>query len=135
MHEKHKARIISDLEARTTVNPTDHLPSCCFFTVLNSSQTLTALTTSPDGKQVAAGFSDSMIRVYSLAGLAKQRGVLSKRVREQGLAPPIAGKRKRGIEDQMEVDLEEDELQVGCFQSYLGLFVHCHSALKSISHS
>eukprot|EP00878_Enallax_costatus_P005372 GHUV01005641.1.p1 GENE.GHUV01005641.1~~GHUV01005641.1.p1 ORF type:complete len:497 (+),score=116.83 GHUV01005641.1:382-1872(+) len=109
-HEKHKSRINADLEHRTTVNPADHLPSCCFFTILNSRQTLTALTTSPDAKQVAAGFSDSMIRVYNLAGLAKQRGVLSKRVREQALAPSVAGKRRRGADD-MDVDLEEEELQ------------------------
>lgn len=112
-HEKLKNRVKLDLEHRATVNPTDKLPSCCFFTILNSSQTLTTLTTSPDVKQVAAGFSDSIIRVYHLAGLAKQRGVLVKRVREQGLAPPAAGKRKKGVEDGIDVDLEEDELQVG----------------------
>lgn len=120
-HEKHKSRLSTDLEHRTAVNPSNHLPSCCFFTILNSRQTLTALTTSPDAKQVAAGFSDSMIRVYNLAGLAKQRGFLSKRVREQGLAPPVASKRRRGV-DEMDVDLEDEELQVW-WRSTLSIFV------------
>jgi hypothetical protein len=42
-----------DLKARTAVSPLD-LPSCCFFTVLNSRHGgLTAVTASPDTKLLA----------------------------------------------------------------------------------
>jgi hypothetical protein len=61
-------------------------------------QTLTSMTVSPDTKLVAAGFSDSLVRLYHLALLGKQRGKLGERAekRAAGVLPQAAGKRARG---------------------------------------
>lgn len=56
------------------------------------------MTVSPDTKLVAAGFSDSLVRLYHLALLGKQRGKLGERAekRAAGVLPQAAGKRARG---------------------------------------
>lgn len=62
-------------------------------------QTLTSMTVSPDTKLVAAGFSDSSLRLYHLALLGKQRGKLGERAekRAAGLLPQAGAKRARGV--------------------------------------
>ncbi|WIA36958.1 hypothetical protein OEZ86_008196 [Tetradesmus obliquus] len=117
-HEKLKKSQRDDLEARVQLHPPDNLPSAAFFSILNSQQTLTSMTVSPDTKLVAAGFSDSSLRLYHLALLGKQRGKLGERAekRAAGLLPQAGAKRARGAAhrgetgDGMDVDAEEEEL-------------------------
>jgi hypothetical protein len=62
-------------------------------------QTLTSMTVSPDTKLVAAGFSDSMVRLYHLALLGRQRAKLGERAekRAAGMLPQAAAKRSRSV--------------------------------------
>jgi hypothetical protein len=59
------------------------------------------MTVSADTKLVAAGFSDSLVRLYHLALLGKQRGKLAERAekRAAGVLPQAAGKRARVVSD------------------------------------
>jgi hypothetical protein len=59
------------------------------------------MTVSADTKLVAAGFSDSLVRLYHLALLGKQRGKLGERAekRAAGVLPQAAGKRARAVSD------------------------------------
>eukprot|EP00879_Flechtneria_rotunda_P021915 GHRR01023110.1.p1 GENE.GHRR01023110.1~~GHRR01023110.1.p1 ORF type:complete len:513 (+),score=201.87 GHRR01023110.1:225-1763(+) len=136
-HDKLRKATQDDLDARVNVSPLD-LPSCCFFTILNSSSGsgrngqaaaaaaaagLTAMTTSRDAKLLAAGFADSSIKLYNMALLGKQRGRLKDKLerragREEREAAAAAAKRQKGgggqqqQQDVMDVDMEEEELQV-----------------------
>eukprot|EP00879_Flechtneria_rotunda_P032057 GHRR01035207.1.p1 GENE.GHRR01035207.1~~GHRR01035207.1.p1 ORF type:complete len:254 (+),score=117.21 GHRR01035207.1:136-897(+) len=135
-HDKLRKATQDDLDARVNVSPLD-LPSCCFFTILNSSSGsgrngqaaaaaaaagLTAMTTSRDAKLLAAGFADSSIKLYNMALLGKQRGRLKDKLerragREEREAAAAAAKRQKGgggqqqQQDVMDVDMEEEELQ------------------------
>jgi len=45
----------------------DALPSCCFFTFVNTSHSLACAAVSPDARWLAGGFEDSTVRVFNLA--------------------------------------------------------------------
>lgn len=60
------AAIWKELQARVAVTRAQ-LPSCCFFTFLNTQNKLTAANCSAIGDTVAGGFADSTVKVWQLA--------------------------------------------------------------------
>ncbi|KAJ3372625.1 Transcription initiation factor TFIID subunit 5 [Allomyces arbusculus] len=57
--------LIKDVAHRASLSPTS-LPSICFYTWHNTYDTLTCATMTHDATLIAAGFSDSAIRIHSL---------------------------------------------------------------------
>lgn len=49
------------------------LPSCAFFTFVNTRQTFSSCTFSWDASRVAAGFSDSAVRIYDMKRMAAEQ--------------------------------------------------------------
>ncbi|XP_071745280.1 transcription initiation factor TFIID subunit 5, partial [Lepeophtheirus salmonis] len=60
-----KARALKESLKRITVGP-ECLPSVCFYSVLNSASSLTAIEITDDSSILGAGFSDAAIKVWSL---------------------------------------------------------------------
>ena len=66
-----EAQVLDGMRNRARVAH-DTLPSCCFFTFVNTSHSLACAAMSPDARWLAGGFEDSTVRVFNLA----QRGSL-----------------------------------------------------------
>lgn len=60
-----KDQAMLDIEHRAAVGP-QQLPTCCFFTLFNTKQTLCSMDFHNDASHVAAGFSDSSVRIYNM---------------------------------------------------------------------
>jgi len=65
MSEEARVNLLADLIKRVKLS-TVHHPSVCFFTFLNSQRIVCTIAISSDASLVAAGCSDSSIRVWSL---------------------------------------------------------------------
>lgn len=61
-----------ELNKRVAVN-VQHPPSSCFFTFVNTRQTLNCVDFSWDAARVVGGFSDSSIRIYDLKRMAAEQ--------------------------------------------------------------
>lgn len=60
-----KLKALKEASKRVSLGP-DSLPSVCFYTLMNSAYTVTCAEVSEDSSLVAIGFSDSLIKVFSL---------------------------------------------------------------------
>lgn len=60
-----RARYLREMSKKVNLGP-DSLPSILFYTFTNSFHGLTSLTTCEDASMMASGFSDSLLRVWSL---------------------------------------------------------------------
>lgn len=60
-----RARATRESYKRQTLGP-DTLPSVCFYTVMNSTKTVTAIDLCDDSSLLGTGFSDATIKVWSL---------------------------------------------------------------------
>lgn len=60
-----KINVFRDTLKRVKINP-NNMPSICFYTLLNSFQGATCVEISEDSSLLAAGFSNSTVRVFSL---------------------------------------------------------------------
>lgn len=63
--KQEKVRSMREAMKRVPLGP-DSLPSVCFYTILNSSNSVTCAEICDDTSLVAIGFADSMLRVWSL---------------------------------------------------------------------
>ncbi|KAG1654193.1 hypothetical protein FOA52_004568 [Chlamydomonas sp. UWO 241] len=63
---------LADMGARAALSAS-RLPSCCFFTFVNSRQALICSTFNRDASRVAAGFADASIRLYNVQSLSRAR--------------------------------------------------------------
>lgn len=63
----------ADLEARVEVSATA-LPSCAFFTLVNTAQSLNCAAFTTDSTQLIGGFADSTVRLYDLQRLGRPPG-------------------------------------------------------------
>nr|ATI09805.1 TATA-box binding protein [Lysiphlebia japonica] len=63
--KKEKFKAFRESQKRVQLGP-DNLPSICFYTLLNSLQTITTADISEDSSLLAVGFSDSIIKIWSL---------------------------------------------------------------------
>lgn len=60
-----KLKALRESSKRVPLGP-DSLPSVCFYTLLNSSQTVTCAEISEDSSLMAIGFADSIVKVWTL---------------------------------------------------------------------
>ncbi|XP_034951063.1 transcription initiation factor TFIID subunit 5 isoform X2 [Chelonus insularis] len=60
-----KVKALREASKRVTLGP-DSLPSICFYTLLNTVHSVTSAEISEDSSLLAVGFSDSIIKVWSL---------------------------------------------------------------------
>lgn len=67
MQDQAQMQIIEDLRARVSLNR-DSLPSVCFYTFFNTHSTMNSMALASDGSVVAAGFSDSAVRMWDMQG-------------------------------------------------------------------
>lgn len=63
--KQEKVRAMREAMKRVPLNP-DSLPSVCFYTILNSTHSVTCAEISDDTSLLAVGFANSMIKVWSL---------------------------------------------------------------------
>lgn len=63
--KKERFKAFRESQKRVQLGP-DNLPSICFYTLLNSLQTITTADISEDSSLLAVGFSDSIIKLWSL---------------------------------------------------------------------
>jgi len=78
----HEAEVLAAMRARALPDAT-HLPSCCFFTFVNTAFGLTCATSTKGATMVAGGFEDSSTRLYDLKDGAEG---LSEAARTAGLS-------------------------------------------------
>jgi len=70
-----RARYLREVSKKVNLGP-DSLPSVLFYTFMNSFHALTSLDICEDASMLAAGFSDSLLRVWSLnTGTSKLRNI------------------------------------------------------------
>lgn len=62
-----EGEIINDLKLRVNLSSTT-LPSICFYTVFNASQSLNGCSIANDGSLFATGYNDSTIKLWDIAG-------------------------------------------------------------------
>ncbi|XP_046457923.1 transcription initiation factor TFIID subunit 5-like [Daphnia pulex] len=60
-----KVRALREASKRVALGP-DNLPSICFYTMLNCAETVTCVEFCEDSSLLAVGFSDSILKVWSL---------------------------------------------------------------------
>ncbi|KAK2719507.1 transcription initiation factor TFIID subunit 5-like [Artemia franciscana] len=60
-----KKRAVREAEKRVAIGA-ENLPSICFYTMMNSSEIVTCIEIAEDSSLIAAGFSDSSLKVFSL---------------------------------------------------------------------
>jgi len=60
-----KVKALREASKRVNLGP-DNLPSICFYTMLNSPETVTCVEICEDSSLMAVGFSDSLLKVWSL---------------------------------------------------------------------
>jgi len=70
-----KMKAVREATKRVALGP-DSLPSICLYTVLNSNGTVTGAEISEDSSLLALGFSENIIKVFSLTP-QKLRGLKS----------------------------------------------------------
>jgi len=66
--------IMAALDARQEVGP-DALPSCAFFTFVNTAQSLNCAAFTPDSTHLIGGFADSTVRLYDLRRMGRDSGI------------------------------------------------------------
>eukprot|EP01083_Nonionella_stella_P018031 50424_1 len=72
MSDDRRREIMADLSKRSELSSTK-LPSACFYTFLNSNDSVSSIGMSSDGRYVAAGMSHSVVKLWDLATEAKVR--------------------------------------------------------------
>jgi len=60
-----KVKALREATKRVNLGP-DNLPSICFYTMLNSAETVTCVEICEDSSLMAVGFSDALLKVWSL---------------------------------------------------------------------
>jgi hypothetical protein len=105
-----RRQAFEDIEARADVSASEP-PSCCFFTLTNTHQSCTALAFDPAAKQVAAGFSDSSVRLFNLHALGGARRQQGKAQQKRADARRAAARRQQaagGGADWMDVEGDDE---------------------------